>query len=133
MEHSNISLIQANEIITKKEKIYKEKPKKNKSITIFLCYGLSISILVNIIFFSYIILFQKKSSNINENQYINIENEKDINPNCTKLDTILVFSQRLNKGPKTICDNGNSNHICYQNLDGYYNDIFLIKMVLFVK
>jgi hypothetical protein len=70
MEHSNLSLIQANELIINKEKIYKEKPKRNKSINIFLCYGLSISILVNIILFSYIFLFPKKSSINNGIKYI---------------------------------------------------------------
>ena len=81
------------------------------------------------------IIHYDNKNNIKKNQIENgnsieinnndIENEQDINPNCTKLDPILVFRQRLNNGPITICDNGYSSHICYQNLNGYYNDIFL--------
>jgi len=148
MENSNISLIHTNKRIVNKEIIFKYKSNKSKCIKISLCYGLTIIILVNIILFSYIILFQKKSSNNNGIKYIinknnikknqiengnsidsnnNSENELEINPNCTKLDPILIFNQRLNNGPITICDNEDSNHICYQNLNGYYNDIFYNK------
>ena len=152
MEHSKLSFIRTNKRILQKEKIYNKRKKKNKYLKIFLCFGLTILFCVNILFFIFIILFQKKSSNNKGIKYIinknniknnqiengkknensidnnnNIENEQDINPNCTKLDPILVFNQRLNNGPITICDNGDSNHICYQNLDGYYNDIFLNK------
>jgi len=142
MENSYISFIQTYKRIVNKKRIIKNKSYKRKCITIFLWYGLTISILVNIILFSYIILFPKKSSNNNGIKYIinknNVknnqiennnsnENELEINPYCIKLDPILILNQRLNNGPKTICDNGDSNHICYQNLDGYYNDIFYNK------
>jgi hypothetical protein len=151
MEQSIASFIKFDEKINK-EQIYKKKSKGNKSIKIFLCNVLKISILVNIIFYIYICLIQKKSSNNIEIEYIinknniknnqlengkvnknsidskNIgENEQEINPNCIKLDPILIFSKRLDNGPITICDNGDSNHICYQNLNGYYNDIFYKK------
>jgi hypothetical protein len=146
MEHSKLSFIRTNKRILQKEKIYNKRKKKNKYLKIFLCFGLTILFCVNILFFIFIILFQKKSSNnkgikyiinknnIKNNQIVNEnsidnnknnENEQYINPNCTKLDPILIFSQRLKNGPITICDNGDSNHICYQNLNGYYNDIFL--------
>jgi len=147
MDHSNVSFIRTNERILKKVKTYNQRAKRNKCLKIFLCYGLIIIICANMILLTYIILFPRKLSNnkgakyiinknnIKKNQIENgnsieinnndIENEQDINPNCTKLDPILVFRQRLNNGPITICDNGYSSHICYQNLNGYYNDIFL--------
>ena len=70
MENSNISLIQTNKRIVNKEIIFKNKSNKSKCIKISICYGLTILILVNIILFSYIILFQKKSSNNNGIKYI---------------------------------------------------------------
>ena len=69
MEQSNASFIRDDEKINK-EKIYKKKSKGNKSIKIFLYYVIKISILVNIIFYIYICLFQKKSSNNIEIKYI---------------------------------------------------------------
>jgi hypothetical protein len=156
MEQSNASFIQANERIINKEKNLKKVSKGNK-IKIILCYGLVVSILVNIILFIYIFLFQKKSYNHNEIKYLlkkniknnqlkngkvnehsmddknNIVKEQEINPKCIKLDPILIFSKRLDKGPITICDNGDSNHICYQNLNSYYNDIFFNKNGIICK
>jgi len=69
---------------------------------------------------------QLKNGKVNKNS-INNKNEQEINPNCIKLDPSLLYSKRLNNGPITICDNGDSNHICYQNLNNYYNDIFFHK------
>jgi hypothetical protein len=73
---------------------------------------------------------QLENEKLNENSINsknNSENEQEINPNCIKLDPILIFSKRLDNGPITICDNNDSSHICYQNLNGYYNNIFYKK------
>ena len=69
---------------------------------------------------------QLKNGKVNKNS-INNKNELEINPKCIKLDPSLLYSKRLDNGPITICDNGDSNHICYQNLNNYYNDIFYHK------
>ena len=43
---------------------------------------------------------------------------------CDKFDPIKVFNLRLKKNTTTIiCKNKESNHICYQNNNNYYNDI----------
>ena len=63
----------------------------------------------------------------NHNNYKNLKEQKEEEPNCSKLDPIYIFSQRLLNNPTIICKNGESNHICYQNTNGYYNDIFFYK------
>ena len=42
---------------------------------------------------------------------------------CKKLDPIEMFKLRIKNGPKVICKNKYSKHICYQNTKGYFNDI----------
>ena len=42
---------------------------------------------------------------------------------CKNLDPIAMFKLRIKNGPKKICQNGKSKHICYQNVKGFYNDI----------
>ena len=57
--------------------------------------------------------------------------EKNIRPNnnknCDNLDPIKLFNLRLENGPITICQYEKSKHICYQNDNGYYNNIFFEK------
>ena len=62
--------------------------------------------------------------NINNNNNPYIYQEKiDHKSLCKNLDPIAMFNLRIKKGPKTICQKGKSKHICYQNLNNYYNDI----------
>jgi hypothetical protein len=76
-----------------------------------------------------IIINKKISSLINSNkdninkELLIIKNEV----NCNKLDPINMFNLRIMNGPKTICQNSQSKHICFQNNQGYYNDILEIK------
>ena len=50
-----------------------------------------------------------------------LQNEKknlpEDNPRCAHLDPINIFNNRLKDKPTTICQTGNSNHICYKNND----------------
>ena len=56
------------------------------------------------------------------------KNIRPINNNyCDNLDPIKLFNLRLENEPITICLNQKSKHICYQNKNGYYNDIFYYK------
>jgi hypothetical protein len=52
---------------------------------------------------------------------------KENQTNCNELDPINMFSFRIKNGPKTICQNSQSKHICFQNNQGYYNDILAVK------
>jgi len=65
--------------------------------------------------------------NENDNLFQDIVNKpvKKYNDNsiCDKFDPINIFNLRIKNGPKTICENGESKHICYQNNFGEYNDI----------
>ena len=60
-----------------------------------------------------------------------IKIKKNIRPNkndyCDNLDPIKIFNIRLESKQITICKNRKSNHICYQNSNGYYNKIFFVK------
>ena len=68
------------------------------------------------------------NNNINEEGEMDniIKNVKKFNDNsiCDKFDPIYLFNLRIKNGPKIICENGESKHICYQNNNGDYNDIF---------
>ena len=65
---------------------------------------------------------QKK--NIHE-IYKNLSINKE--PMCNNLDPINIFNIRIKNGPITICQNEKSNHICYQNNNGYYNEFLWYK------
>ena len=60
-----------------------------------------------------------------------IKIKKNIRPKkndyCDNLDPIKIFNIRLESKQITICKNRKSNHICYQNSNGYYNKIFFVK------
>ena len=49
------------------------------------------------------------------------------NTYCDNLDPIKIFNKRLERKPIIICQNKKSNHICYQNSNNYYNNIFFFK------
>ena len=51
---------------------------------------------------------------------------KNENPKCDEYEPIHLLNLRINNGPKIICQNekSKSRHICYQNDNGKYNDIF---------
>ena len=53
--------------------------------------------------------------------------EKNTDPYCDGFDPINMFNLRIKNGPKIICQNEESKHICYQNNDGYYNDVLWHK------
>ena len=86
---------------------------------------------LNIFFLLFIFLL----INLNKNWKINILKKfikvKNIRPNnnnyCDNLDPIKLFNLRLENGPRTICQYEKSKHICYQNNNGYYNNIFFEK------
>ena len=100
-----------------------------------------LKILFIVIFFVFIffIKINKKETKIeltNKIIFENIESNKDQeiivknedNPNeiskCDDLDPINIFKIRIKNGPNKICENNNSEHICYKNHEGYYNEIF---------
>ena len=68
----------------------------------------------------------KNEDEIENNEFYKIQTYRN-EPNCDKLDPINMFNLRIKNGPITICKNGNSKHICYQNNKGYYNDILFHK------
>ena len=58
--------------------------------------------------------------NISETlDFNNFNNNENDNEQCNNLDPINLFDSRL-KAKKPVCENGNSNHICYQNNDGTF-------------
>ena len=60
---------------------------------------------------------------LQENDFLNKENK-----NCNKYDPVFLMAERFKKYPVTICNNEESNHICYQNSKfSYYNRISRIK------
>ena len=68
------------------------------------------------------ISFEINSKNF---KYIKYEEEfKNKNSECDTYDPIFLFKQRTDKSPIEICSNGTSKHICYQNINNHYNDIF---------
>ena len=73
---------------------------------------------------------KKKFKKIYDDNFRRYEKyEKDFNKNttCDQLDPINIFNLRLKNGPIEICKNEKTNHICYINHEGYYNDIFVNK------
>jgi hypothetical protein len=60
-----------------------------------------------------------------------IKVKENIRPNnndyCDSLDPIKLFNLRLESGQITICQTEKSNHICYQNNNEKYNNIFHAK------
>lgn len=98
-----------------------------------------------IIFFVIIFTINKngtKTNSISGIKVDNIEHIKDeeitiknVDPiiisNCNDLDPIKIFNIRIKNGPVKICENKNSEHICYKNHEGYYNDIFYINNGVF--
>ena len=60
----------------------------------------------------------------NLEKYENEEkNNREDNQRCNDLDPINMFNQRLKDKSTTICQSGNSNHICYKN----NNNIFVAR------
>ena len=49
------------------------------------------------------------------------------NSTCDLLDSINIFNLRIKNGPIEICNDNYTNHICYINHEGYYNNIFRSK------
>lgn len=102
--------------------------RKNKE---FKLEKLKFCIKLNVFFILFIIFL----INLNKNYKIKILKifikVKNIRPNnnnyCDNLDPIKLFNLRLENGPKTICQYEKSKHICYQNNNGYYNNIFVEK------
>jgi hypothetical protein len=62
----------------------------------------------------------------NDDNFLIQEENKEIK-NCDEFDPINVFSKRINNGPINICIGKNTKHICYANINNYYNDIFAHK------
>ena len=104
-----------------------------------------LKILFIVIFFVFIFFINKngtKTDSNNEIKFENIEHNKDeeikiknedeiVISKCDDLDPINIFNIRIKNGPVNICENNNSEHICYKNHEGYYNDIFYIKNGVF--
>ena len=64
----------------------------------------------------------------NNSKYSKYEQEfKNRNSTCDSFDPINLFKLRIDKGPIDICSRGKSKHICYQNINDYYNDIYSHK------
>ena len=74
---------------------------------------------------------EKDVNNINDIKEINFLDNNGIITHekmndkalCKNLEPITMFKLRIKNGPKTICKNRKSEHICYQNLNNYYNSI----------
>ena len=85
------------------------------------------------ILFLYIILFNVRSNSsrhkLRKNilHYENYDKKFSGNSFCDSLDPINLFNLRLKNGPINICNQDNTKHICYSNINGKYNDILMIK------
>ena len=108
-----------------------------------------LKILFIVIIFGFIFFINKnriKTDSTNEIKFENIEHNKDqeyqqeiivkseepiIISKCDDLDPINIFNIRIKNGPLKICGNNDSEHICYQNNEGYYNDIFYMNNGVF--
>ena len=129
---------------SKKKKLFADQPKKKIFLRkrkgkskILLLYFAFISLILLIIF----LVIKKMAIKMNflNNNYNNqnlVFNEKYIlkkeenseeDTLCNKYDPINSFYYRLINNSKTICENGDSKHICYQNTDPVYNDIYWYK------
>ena len=137
------------DIIIYQNEIKENEPQSNNEIKISLkCILIKLIIFILIFLFVFIFFYTKnknsdEKNNSNEN---NNNNNIDINNDvidddankifiqenqeridhkklCKKLDPIEMFKLRIKNGPKIICQNEYSKHICYQNTKGYYNDI----------
>ena len=47
--------------------------------------------------------------------------------NCEEIDPINLYEKRIKNGPINICLGKNTKHICYANINNYYNEIFAHK------
>ena len=71
-------------------------------------------------------VIDNKNNIENDDNFLIQEENKEIK-NCDEFDPINVFSKRINNGPINICIGKNTKHICYANINNYYNDIFAHK------
>ena len=108
-----------------------------------------LKILFIVIIFGFIFFINKnriKTDSTNEIKFENLEHNKDqeyqqeiivkseepiIISKCDDLDPINIFNKRIKNGPIKICENNSSEHICYRNNEGYYNDIFYMNNGVF--
>ena len=103
---------------------------RKKIIIISLFFKFSVILSLFILF-----LFFKKGPDSTLNQsylkspkYLEYENEySNTNSTCDILDPINLFKKRIDNGPIELCEGKKSKHICYQNGDNYYNDIYAHK------
>ena len=112
---------------------------KKRKIQIVCFFIIKIILLTILIFFYFIFNFINKTKeseyykhNENYNCYEDYKHNEDDkckedDKNCYELDPINLFEKRLKNKPEAICKNGNSEHICYINNKGYYNNIFSHK------
>jgi hypothetical protein len=96
---------------------------KNDSNIIIVKLIIFIFMLIFITVHKHIYIINKKSINKEESNKQKITNET----NCNKLDPINMFNLRIKNGPKIICQDGHSKHICFQNYKGFYNDVLWNK------
>jgi len=117
-------------------KEFKKTPSKNedkKEKTLYIIYKLLfisfLFILSAFIIFgkfrninNYEIIFDFNSNTSKYSEYE--EKSKNSNSVCDRYDPINLFKLRIDNGPIPICSGKKSKHICYQNINNYYNDIY---------
>ena len=110
-----------------------------KYITLLLIAFILLIIIIIATFIKKLII--KSSNNINQTKLVLKNNiyltfnenynltkeENEISPFCNEFDPTYLFYLRMKNKEKTICDNGYSKHMCYQNDDFNYNQIFYHK------
>ena len=108
--------------------------KEKKSSQIKSYFTIKLLIIFFFIISSFFLIKIKKNVNISvensknfnyEKEYSSYEREyKNSDPNCEALDPIRIFKLRIDKGPIVICSGEKTKHICYQNPNDHFNDIF---------
>jgi len=127
MNKNELSYDKKNEISNHENQNENLKLKKSKILLklMFLILGIFIIVLNE---------YLKNYFLMNPNNKINmlkkfIKAKENIRPNnndyCDNIDPIKLLSARLKNDPITICQNGKSKHICYQN--NYYDNLFYYK------
>ena len=110
-------------------------------IKIINSFIINLSFFLSISFFLIFSLFyDKKPSKLNRKissknlLYQNYEIE-NINASsaCEILDPINLIKRRVNNGPIEMCEGKKSKHVCYQNVNNYYDEIYAHRSGIFCE
>ena len=112
----------------------KQKKKKKKQ------HNLPFYKILIILFFSLILLsflFIKKEKPLTKASttlyYSEYEAYSKTNSTCDVLDPINLIKRRIDNGPIEICEGKKSKHVCYQNVNNYYDEIYAHRSGIFCE